>query len=155
MITFDPRTSSQQVFTALDQIRKNREKVLQKEGIDPKKFSQDERLREQKRQSVELYTYLSSWGLIRLKAEEKALKGDKDEKTGQKKNRGRIEVIQAFFKCLNVVANVQGQSTEDEIKTLSQLPIDEYLGLTGKSLALAQEFSFWATAVYWDISGED
>jgi hypothetical protein len=28
------------------------------------------------------------------------------------------------------------------------------LGLTGLGLVLAQEFSFWATAVYHDIKGE-
>jgi hypothetical protein len=31
---------------------------------------------------------------------------------------------------------------------------DDYLGLTGLGLALAQEFSFWATAIYADVKGE-
>jgi hypothetical protein len=35
------------------------------------------------------------------------------------------------------------------------MDLEGYLGLTGIGLAIAQEFSFWANAVYHDISGED
>lgn len=59
-MTFDPRTIATPVYDALDGLRKL--------------TSQDEtRLKEQKNQAVELYTYLSTWGMMRLKAEEQAL----------------------------------------------------------------------------------
>jgi hypothetical protein len=35
------------------------------------------------------------------------------------------------------------------------MDVEEYLGLTGLGLALAQEFSFWTTAIYHDVKGEE
>jgi hypothetical protein len=51
-------------------------------------------------------------------------------------------------------SETQNLSGEQGLTTLKDLSTDEYLGITGLGLALAQEFSFWATAVYWDIKGE-
>jgi aminoglycoside/choline kinase family phosphotransferase len=145
MMTFDPRTIGKPVYEALSSLRSQQEE---------KEKNQDrlkERLKEQKNQAVELYTYLSTWGLMRLKAEEKAISQDKP---------GKKEVVHKYFDCLQTLSNIenlpseQGLNSEQGLKVLKDLGTDEYLGLTGLGLALAQEFSFWASAVYWDIKGE-
>ena len=59
-MVFDPRTMGKPVYEALDRLR-----ALPNQD--------DTRLKEQKNQAVELYTYLSTWGMLRLKAEENAL----------------------------------------------------------------------------------
>jgi hypothetical protein len=137
-MTFDPRTIATPVYEALSSLRSQQEE---------KEKNQDrlkERLKEQKNQAVELYTYLSTWGLMRLKAEEKAISQDKP---------GKKEVVHKYFDCLQELCdeNVAG---EQGLKVLKDLDTDKYLGVTGLGLALAQEFSFWASAVYWDIKGE-
>lgn len=60
MIVFDPRTIATPVYDALS-------------GLRSQYNGSDTRLKEQKSQAVELYTYLSTWGMMRLKAEEQAL----------------------------------------------------------------------------------
>ncbi|NDJ22328.1 hypothetical protein GS682_11930 [Nostoc sp. B(2019)] len=129
-MTFDPRTIATPVFEVLDSLR-----------------SQDagntERLKEQKKQAVELYTYLSTWGMMRLKAEEKALNQE-----------GKKQVVKKFFECLQDLSGVQNLAGDGGLMLLKKLDIDEYLGLTGLGLALAQEFSFWATAIYSGIEGD-
>ena len=134
-MTFDPRTIATPTYDALNNLRNL--------------HHQDEnRLKQQKSQAVELYTYLSTWGMMRLKAEEMAL----PEKTMM----GKKEVVQKFFECLQTISDSETQnlSGEQGLTTLKDLSTDEYLGITGLGLALAQEFSFWATAVYWDIKGD-
>ncbi|GCL43733.1 hypothetical protein [Dolichospermum planctonicum] len=131
-MTFDPRTIATPTYDALNNLRNL--------------HHQDEnRLKQQKSQAVELYTYLSTWGMMRLKAEEMALP-DKME--------GKKQVVKKFFECLQQVSGTANLSGEQGLTTLKNLNTDEYLGITGLGLALAQEFSFWATAVYWDIKGE-
>ena len=52
MVTFDPRTITSPVYEALKNLRettKNKDK-----------------LKEQKNQAIELYTYVATWGLMRL-----------------------------------------------------------------------------------------
>ncbi len=129
-MTFDPRTIGKPVYIALSELRSQ-----------PKQ--DDTRLKEQKNQAVELYTYLSTWGLMRLKAEEKALNQD-----------GKKQVVKKYFECLQQLSQVKDLSGSEGLKTLQGLDVDEYLGLTGLGLELAQEFSFWATAIYCDITGE-
>jgi hypothetical protein len=104
------------------------------------------RLKEQKNQAVELYTYLATWGMMRLKAEEQALSQE-----------GKKQVVRKFFQCLESLSGMdEATLVEDEgLETLKNLSTEEYLGLTGLGLAIAQEFSFWATAVYHDIKGAD
>lgn len=132
-MTFDPRTIATPIYDALNNLRNL--------------HRQDEnRLKQQKSQAVELYTYLSTWGMMRLKAEEMAL----PEKTMM----GKKEVVQKFFECLQKVSGIENLSEQQGLTTLKNLNTDEYLGITGLGLALAQEFSFWATAVYWDIKGD-
>ncbi|UZQ56006.1 hypothetical protein OOK60_08085 [Trichothermofontia sichuanensis B231] len=127
---FDPRTMGKPVYEALSQLR-----------AQP---NQDEaRLKEQKNQAVELYTYLSTWGMMRLKAEEQALSQE-----------GKKQVVKKFFECLEQISGQAHLAGNQGLQTLKDLDTDEYLGLTGLGLAIAQEFSFWATAVYHDIKGE-
>ena len=127
---FDPRTMGKPVYEALDGLRK-----LPNQD--------DTRLKEQKNQAVELYTYLSTWGMLRLKAEENALSQE-----------GKKQVVKAFFNCLQTISEEPNLVGEEGLNTLKNLSTDEYLGLTGLGLAIAQEFSFWATAVHHDIKGE-
>jgi len=130
-MTFDPRTISQPVYKALNDLRSQP--------------NQDEtRLKEQKNQAIELYTYLSTWGMLRLKAEEKALNQE-----------GKKQVVKKYFECLQELSGIQNLAGNNGLKVLTEnLNVDEYLGLTGLGLALAQEFSFWAAAIYPDIKGE-
>lgn len=130
-MTFDPRTIGKPVYEALN-------------GLRSQPNQEDSRLKEQKSQAVELYTYLSTWGMMRLKAEEKALSQE-----------GKKQVVKKYFECLQELSGIQNLVGDGGLNVLKNLGIDEYLGLTGLGLALAQEFSFWATAVYHDISGED
>lgn len=131
-MSFDPRTMGKPVYEALSQLRNQHQQ-------------NETRLKEQKNQSVELYTYLSTWGMMRLKAEEKALNQD-----------GKKDIVKAYFRCLESITEIANLAENDGLEVLKNLSTDEYLGLTGLGLAIAQEFSFWATAVYYDydITGE-
>lgn len=129
-MSFDPRTMGKPVYAALS-------------GLRDQHQHNESRLKEQKNQAVELYTYLSTWGMFRLKAEEQALKQD-----------GKKDIVKAFFQCLEQISEVAQLVGSDGLTTLKDLSTDEYLGLTGLGLAIAREFSFWATAVYSDIEGE-
>lgn len=130
-MSFDPRTISTPVYEALSQLRSQ-----------PKQ--DDTRLKEQKNQAVELYTYLSTWGMMRLKAEERALSQE-----------GKKQVVNKFFQCLEQLSGIAYLANGKGLETIKKLTTDEYLGLTGLGLEIAQEFSFWATAIYHDISPED
>jgi hypothetical protein len=130
-MTFDPRTITTPVYEALSQLRSQ-------------PHQDDTRLKEQKNQAVELYTYLSTWGMMRLKAEEQALSQE-----------GKKQVVRKYFECLQELSGIPNLAGNSGLNVIKELGTDEYLGVTGLGLALAQEFSFWATAVYHDISGED
>ena len=129
MMTFDPRTISTPVCTALQELRS--------------RTNDNSRLKEQKNQAVELYTYLATWGMLRLKAEEQALSQD-----------GKKEVVREYFRCLQSLSGVDNLSGTNGLNTLKNLDTDQYLGVTGLGLELAQEFSFWANAIYHDITGD-
>jgi hypothetical protein len=137
-MTFDPRTMGTPVYEALNELR-NEQDSNQRDLAKRK-----ERLKEQKNQAVELYMYLSTWGLLRLKAEEKALSQD-----------GKKDVVKAFFTCLDQITGRRDLAGANGLQTLTGLATDDYLGLTGLGLAIAQEFSFWANTVYFDIKGVD
>lgn len=137
MDVFDPRAIAKPVYKGLTALRGDRRK-------------DDPILQQQKGQAVELYTYLSTWGLLRLKAEEKALKNQE----------GKQAVVEQFFECLqelweNPTQADKAISGSNGLKILTDLDVDEYLGLTGLGLKVAQEFSFWATAVYHDVKAGD
>jgi hypothetical protein len=132
IISFDPRTMGTPVYLALNGLY---EKY-------PKK-DREKRLKEQKNQAVELYTYLATWGMMRLKAEEYALSQE-----------GKKDVVKEYFKCLEEISKKSGLVGPDGLKALQELEVEDYLGLTGLGLAIAQEFSFWATAIYKDVEGE-
>ena len=128
---FDPRTISKPVYEGLSNLK---EETMPDES----------QLKEQKSQAVELYTYLATWGMMRLKAEETALKQE-----------GKKQVVKLYFTCLETLAKISNLSTGTGLNTLKNLSADEYLGLTGLGLELAQEFAFWANAVYHDINGNN
>ena len=125
-MTFDPRTIATPVYEALSQLRSQ-------------PHQDDTRLKEQKNQAVELYTYLSTWGMMRLKAEEQALSQE-----------GKRQVVIKYFECLQELSGIPNLAGNSGLNVIKGLGTDEYLGITGLGLALAQEFSFWATAVYHD-----
>ncbi|BAZ46102.1 hypothetical protein NIES4102_31300 [Chondrocystis sp. NIES-4102] len=128
MQTFDPRTLSTPVYEALQELR-------------TRHSNNNSRLKEQKSQAVELYTYLATWGMMRLKAEEQALSQD-----------GKKDVVKKYFECLQIL--YQDKSFSNNLDSLKDMKADDYLGLTGLGVSLAQEFSFWANAIYSDIKGE-
>jgi len=119
----DPRTISGPVYTHLDELKK--------------KTTDDKTKKEQKGQAVELYTYLATWGLQRLKAEELASKG------------GKQEIVKAFFAVLKKISE-----TGNKLEELHKMPAQEYLGLTGLGLQVAREFGFWARALYHDVTAD-
>ena len=129
-MTFDPRTISNPVFTALQELY-----------LDTHDNS---RRKEQKKQALELYTYLSTWGIMRLKAEETALNQE-----------GKKQVFKKYFQCLEELSQINNLSNSQGLTTLKDLSTDDYLGLTGLGLEIAQEFSFWANAIYSDVETED
>ncbi|TVQ42978.1 MAG: hypothetical protein EA365_13685 [Gloeocapsa sp. DLM2.Bin57] len=131
MTTLDTRTIITPVYEALSGLRNQYNK-------------NNTRLKEQKNQAVELYTYLATWGMMRLKAEEKALSQD-----------GKKDVVKKYFQCLAQITSKPNLAQDSGLDTLKTLSSDEYLGLTGLGLAIAQEFGFWATAIYADITGDD
>jgi len=129
-MTFDPRTIATPAYEALQDLR------IQYDG-------NDSRLKEQKSQAVELYTYLATWGMMRLKAEEQALSQE-----------GKKDVVKKYFQCLSNLSEIQELATSQGLEKIKNLSTDDYLGLTGLGLEIAQEFSFWANAIYHDITGE-
>lgn len=129
MQTFDPRTLNKEAFEAL-------------QALHDRPNQSDAHLKEQKNQAMELYTYLSTWGLMRLKAEEQALSQE-----------GKKQVVQAFFQRLERLSGVANLTGDRGLQTLVALSANEYLGLTGLGIELANEFGFWANAIYVDIKG--
>jgi len=127
-MTFDPRTIATPVYNALH-------------GLRNQPNQDNNRLKEQKGQAVELYTYLSTWGMMRLKAEEQALSQE-----------GKKQVVRKFFECLENLSKTPNLAGPGGLETLKNLDTEAYLGITGLGLALAQEFGFWATAVYAGIN---
>jgi hypothetical protein len=77
-----------------------------------------------------------------LKAEENALSQE-----------GKKQVVKEFFSCLEEISGQKGIASSNGLNLLMQLGVEEYLGLTGLGLALAQEFGFWAMAIYHDVKG--
>ena len=140
-MVFDPRTIATPVYEALSELRSQ--------------YNQDNtRLREQKSQAVELYNYIATWGLLRLKAEEVALSQDSKKK-----------MVNCFFQTLAEVAFPDNKNSEQQKKrndiaktgnidflTNSQMETSEYLGLTALALQVAREFAFWAEAVYPEVN---
>ena len=144
-MTVDTRTLNGPVYTALNTLYNTTKADYQKKSEDP-----DRHLKDQKNQAVQLYTYLATWGMMRLKAEEKAISDSQP---------GRKEVVREYFKCLQTlfIGFSKEATTLEEpqgLQTLCEMETDDYLGLTGLGLALAQEFSFWANAIYHDVTGD-
>ena len=135
MTTFDPRTITSPVYDVLKKLRTT--------------TRDDTQLKEQKNQAIELYTYLATWGLMRLKAEETALN-----------QQGKIQVVKEYFTCLDkIISDGENISSTEKLAgsngldTIKNLSADDYLGLTGLALQVANEFAFWANAIYHDVKG--
>lgn len=129
MVSFDPRTLNKHAFEGLQSLH---DQARQDNAL----------LKEQKNQAQELYTYISTWGLMRLKAEEKALNQE-----------GKKQVVKAFFEHLAILSGRSKLSTDQGLDDLVGMSADEYLGVTGLAIELANEFGFWANAIYWKIKG--
>ena len=125
-MSFDPRTISTPVYEALNELKSEHS-------------NNNDKLREQKGQAVEIYTYLSTWGMMRLKAEEQVVK------------EGKRDVIAKYFACLEELSGIKNLSGSNGLGTIKDLDCDRYLGLTGLGLEVAQEFSFWTNAIYHDV----
>ena len=133
MKIFNPRSIATPVYNAL--------KKLSEEGGEKD-------LKEQKSQSFALYSYLATWGMMRLKAEESALQTKKD---GKSIRNGKTDIIKAYFNCLEELSGEADLVGAKGLQTITAMGTEEYLGLTSLGLTLAQEFSFWATAIYVDV----
>ncbi|MBZ8180522.1 hypothetical protein [Oscillatoria salina] len=127
---FDPREISKEVYHKLSEIRSNEN-------------DNHQRLKEQYSQSVELYTYLATWGMLRLKAEEFAPNPD-----------GKRDAIIAYFQVLTKITEIKPLLGENSLDTLIAMEPEDYLGFTGLGLQVAREFAFWALAVYADVKAE-
>jgi len=155
---FDPRSINKPVYEKLRDLRQSYD--VAKECGTVKKEDYDKRLREQKSQAQELYTYLMTWGLMRLRAEEMSYNDWGNEKPSlakraEENQEGKRAMLECFFECLEDVTknNNLKLASSDGIETLNKMGMNEYLGLTGIALAVAREFSFWADAIYRDIKG--
>lgn len=154
---FDPRALAEPVYEALSKLRKVYDDALASNIITQQQ--RNSHLKEQKNQAVELYTYLATWGLMRLKGEEfalnkKNLKSNSSiEERVETSQYGKLEIVQEFFKCLKEL--IPNSENKLDLESLSTMDVDEYLGIMGLGLAIAQEFSFWAMAIYHDIKGEE
>ena len=128
MLSYDPRSISSRVYRSLQALRNS---TTDRTICD-----------EQKSQAVELYTYIATWGLLRLKGEETAL--------GKESKRA---VVICFFQTLSGLAfpeepNALVGSAGLQKLTQEGMVASSYLGLTGLALQVAQEFAFWAESLY-------
>jgi hypothetical protein len=127
MLNYDPRTISVKVYENLKQVKQG---TLRTEDHD-----------KQKNQAIELYTYIATWGLMRLAGEEPALSNEIQKQ----------KVVRCFFQTLGELAFSEQPNPlvgESKLNTLISMRASEYLGLTGFALQVGREFSFWAEALY-------
>ena len=128
MLNYDPRKISVKVYHNLQEVK------------DSTQNSQEHD--KQRNQAIELYTYISTWGLLRLKGEEPALVKEEQKQ----------KIVKCFFKTLGelIFANNQPNPFVGTagLKKLTQITASEYLGITGVALQVAREFSFWAESLY-------
>lgn len=127
MQIFDPRSIATPVYKSLTELFNSSQ-------------GNSKQLKEQKAQAFALYSYLSTWGMMRLKAEEAAITG------------GKKVMVEAYFNCLEKLSSTEKLAGSAGLHTITNLETEAYLGLTGLGLALAQEFSFWVTAIYVDVN---
>ncbi|MGA1114654.1 MAG: hypothetical protein ACO3TI_06875, partial [Aquiluna sp.] len=73
---------------------------------------------------------------------------------GKATGKGKQQVVVKFFECLEKLSDTENLAGDQGLATLKDLDTESYLGLTGLGLTVAQEFGFWATAVYSGIDAE-
>ena len=157
MNQFDSRAINTPVYESLNKLRTAYNKAKKNGQVSEKDY--ERRLGEQKSQAQELYTYLATWGLMRLRAEEMSRNAWENLEevtlaTRAKENQeGKREMLECFFQCLERVAKLKSGAIADAngMDTLNEMDSETYLGLTGIALAVAREFSFWADAIYADL----
>jgi hypothetical protein len=107
MQTYDPRSISSVVYSNLQKL---------KDETAPKDH------KEQKGQAVEIYNYLATWGLLRLKAEEFALSSPSQL---QKK-----KVVECFFVSLQAIAFPEVKPQDKEpAQSASKTQSNQTIGL--------------------------
>lgn len=133
MLHYDPRQISKKVYQKLKAVK---DKTQDSKHDD-----------KQKNQAIELYTYIATWGLLRLKGEETALINEPQKQ----------EVVDCFFEVLGelVFPSIDPNlSSPNQLKgnagltKLMGMSASEYLGITGVALQVAREFLFWAESLY-------
>lgn len=133
MLHYDPRTISTNVYQKL--------KTVKDSTQDSKEHDK------QRNQAIELYTYIATWGLLRLKGEETALRNEPEKQ----------KVVVCFFEALgelvfpSIGSNLNSPNPltgNAGLTKLMDLDASEYLGITGVALQVAREFSFWAESLY-------
>ncbi|MEA5567625.1 hypothetical protein [Anabaena sp. UHCC 0399] len=128
MANYDPRKNSIKVYQNL--------KAVKDSTQEPKHHD------EQRSQAVELYTYIATWGLMRLKGEDPALVNQIQKQ----------KIVRCFFQTLGELVYPNTQLNPlvgmEGMRKIIGLSASEYLGLTGVALQVAREFSFWAEALY-------
>lgn len=139
MLHYDPRTISKSVYQKLKAVKDKTE-----ESKDNDKQTKHDK---QRNQAIELYTYIATWGLLRLKGEETALKNEPQKQ----------KVVECFFEVLgelvfpSIDPNISSPNQLKDNAGLTKLmgmSASEYLGITGVGLQVAREFSFWAESLY-------
>ena len=128
---FDPRILGTAVYERLSDLRQKYDDIFQNNKINKKVY--DSHLKEQKNQAVELYTYLATWGLMRLKAEEIALSKHKEnephpdklspEKKAERNQEGKREVIKVFFQCLEYLSSDKDSPPKLDLKKLKGMDL--------------------------------
>jgi hypothetical protein len=128
MLNYDPRKISIKVYINL--------KAVKDSTQDSKSHDK------QRNQAIELYSYIATWGLLRLKGEEPALVNEAQKQ----------KVVERFFTTLGelVFPNESPNPLKGTagITKLTGMTASEYLGITGVALQVAREFSFWAESLY-------
>ena len=139
MLHYDPRTISTNVYQKLKTVKDS----TQDSNDDEKQTKHDK----QRSQAIELYTYIATWGLLRLKGEETALRNEPEKQ----------KVVACFFEALGKLVFPSSNPNLSSpnpltgnagLTKLMGMDASEYLGITGVALQVAREFSFWAESLY-------
>jgi hypothetical protein len=146
----DPRILSQQSYDHLKVL------VTKPEGFELKKeppdsnYIYDSSLHKKASAIVQgLPAYISTWGLHRIAGDAKNFIGKTSENT---KYKGKV--YRQFLLCLSEAAQCDPPINPEKEGDLIHLPLPEYTALNRLAMRLAQEWSFWATAVLGEADNE-
>lgn len=125
MMKLDPRTFSQEAYSALTELKQNLDQNYYKRASG---------------QVRGLATYISTWGLHRLSGDAKKFLQGTSEDTQYKG-----KVYQKFLQKLRAFSD-EDFDPENEA-TLINMPLKKYTALNRLAIELAREWSFWTPAV--------